>query len=142
MNLREHFEDVANRVAAATHSGEVSLSNYYAERSDFLRFNRSAVRQPGSIVDIELTVDLVKGRKRASTSTRLTGETNEDASRVGAVVSEARAALAAAPDDPFLLFNQSPQSSEHVAERSLPKPADVIDAITNAGNGRDMVGIY
>src|SRR5512147_1719217 len=116
MNFREHFEDIANRVDGLTQSGEISLTNYYGERSDFLRFNRSAVRQPGSISDIELTVDLIKGQKRASTSTRLTGERAEDEARVTAVVAEARAALAAAPADPFLLFNQSAQSSVHVAE--------------------------
>jgi predicted Zn-dependent protease len=142
MNFREHFEGVANRVAAATQAGEVSLTNYYAERSDFLRFNRSAVRQPGSITDIELTVDLINGQKRASTSVRLTGDRGEDQSRIAAVVAETRAALAAAPDDPFLLFNKTPQSSEHVAERALPQGAEVIDAIAKAGQGRDMVGIY
>ena len=142
MNFREHFEDVANRVDGLTQSGEISLTNYYGERSDFLRFNRSAVRQPGSISDVELTVDLIKGQKRASTSTRLTGERAEDEARVAAVVADAREALAAAPADPFLLFNQSPQSSVHVAEHPLPQRAEVIDAITKAGQGRDMVGIY
>jgi len=142
MNFREHFDDVARRVDELTKRDEISLSNYYAERSDFLRFNRSAVRQPGSISDIDLTIDLVKGKKRASTATRLTGNTAEDASRIAAVVGEARDALATAPDDPFLLFNSSPRSSEHVAERALPTHAQTIDAITKAGQGRDMVGIY
>jgi len=142
MNFREHFEGVARRVDGLTHKDEVSLSNYYGERSDFLRFNRSAVRQPGSINDVELTVDLIKGQKRASTSTRLTGVAAEDDARIAAVVGEARDALSAAPDDPFLLFNKSPKSSEHVAERTLPTRAEAIDAITAAGRGRDMVGIY
>jgi predicted Zn-dependent protease len=142
MNFRQHFHDIADRVAALTHGEEVSMSNYYAEQSDFLRFNRSAVRQPGSVTDIELTVDLIKGRKRASAAMRLTGEKAEDASRVTALVADARQALSAAPDDPFLLFNASPQSSEHIAEKELPTRAEAIDAMTAAGKGRDMVGIY
>jgi predicted Zn-dependent protease len=142
MNFREHFDTIARSVTDLTRRDEISLTNYYAERSDFLRFNRSAVRQPGSVTDVELTVDLIKGQKRASTSTRLTGDPAEDAARVDAVVIEARDALAAAPDDPFLLFNKSPQSTEHIAERTLPTRAHAIDAISHAGQGRDMVGIY
>ncbi len=142
MNFHRHFQDIADRVTALTHGEEISLSNYYAEQSDFLRFNRSAVRQPGSVTDIELTVDLVKGRKRASAATRLTGDRAEDEARVAAIVADARQALGAAPDDPFLLFNSSPQSSEHIAENDLPTRAAAIDAITRAGTGRDMVGIY
>lgn len=142
MNFREHFNEIARRVDSLTRHDEISLANYYGERSDFLRFNRSAVRQPGSINDVELTVDLIKGQKRASTSTRLTGVTAEDESRVAAAVAEAREALGSAPDDPFLLFNKSPESSDHVAERALPTRAEAIDAIVEAGQGRDMVGIY
>ena len=142
MNFRQHFDDIANRVTSLTHRDEISLANYYAERSDFLRFNRSAIRQPGSVTDVELTVDLVKGQKRASTSARLTGDLAEDGSRVAAVVADARNALDAAPEDPFLLFNKSPKSSEHIAERAMPTRAEAIDAITHAGQGRDMVGIY
>lgn len=142
MNFREHFEDVAGRVDRLTQSGETSLVNYYGEHSDFLRFNRSAVRQPGTITDVDVTVDLIAGRKRASTSTRLTGHRDEDDARIAAVVAEARDALASAPDDPFLLFNRAPQSSEHVAEHAMPHRSEVIDAITAAGQGRDMVGIY
>jgi predicted Zn-dependent protease len=142
MNLHEHFNAIARRVESLTHGDEISLTNYYAERSDFLSFNRSAVRQPGSISDVELTVDLIKGQKRASTSMRLTGVAAEDESRIAVVVAEARDALGSAPDDPFLLFNKSPKSSEHVAERTLPTRAEAIDAITAAGQGRDMVGIY
>jgi len=142
MNFQQHFHDIAARVAELTRGKEVSLSNYYAEQSDFLRFNRSAVRQPGSVTDIELAVDLIDGRKRASAAMRLTGDKAEDESRVAALVSDAREALAATPDDPFLLFNSSPQSSAHVAETKLPTRGQAIDAIGRAGKGRDMVGIY
>lgn len=142
MNFRDHFEAMANYVDSLTKVGEVSLTNYYGERSDFLRFNRSAVRQPGSVVDVDLTVDLIRGKKRASTSTRLTGDRAEDEIRAAAVVADARDALESAPEDPFLLFNQNAQSSEHVAEHVLPERAAVIDAVTTAGKGRDMVGIY
>jgi predicted Zn-dependent protease len=142
MNFREHFEDIAVRVTNLTRSGETSLTNYYGEHSDFVRFNRSAVRQPGSVTDIELTVDLIRDRKRVSASIRLSGERNEDASRVASVVAEARDALRAAPDDPFLLFNTQPLSSEKAATSRLPSRREAIDAVTTAGADRDMVGIY
>ncbi len=142
MNFRQHFAEIADRVTGLTRGDETSLSNYYAEQSDFLRFNRSAVRQPGSVTDIELTVDLIKGRRRASAAARLTGNSVEDASRVSALIADARNALDTAPDDPFLLFNTAPQSSEHIAEHAMPTRSQAIDAITFAGRDRDMVGIY
>ncbi len=44
--MREHFEAVAAAIDSARLAGEETLVNYRAEDSAFLRFNKSAVRQP------------------------------------------------------------------------------------------------
>jgi len=142
MNFRDHFAQTASTVEGLTRSGETSLTNYYGERSDFLRFNKSAVRQPGSVTDVEVTIDLIAGKRRASASVRLTGTKDEDSTRLQQAVTSARTALEGAPDDPHLAFNTAPQSSEHVAHATLPSKAQAVDAVMRAGKGRDMVGIY
>jgi predicted Zn-dependent protease len=142
MTLRDHFAETAATVESLTRAGEVSLTNFYAEHSDFFRFNKSAVRQPGSVTDVEATIDLIAGRRRASTSVRLTGTKDEDRSRLAHAVADARTALDAAPDDPHLAYNDKPQSSEHVARGRLPAKREIVDAVARVGRGRDMVGIY
>jgi len=142
MNFRDHFAQTAATVETLTRNGETSLTNYYGERSDFLRFNKSAVRQPGSVTDIDVTVDLIAGKRRTSTSVRLTGTKDEDATRLHHAVAGARTALDGAPDDPHLAFSREPRSSEHVAQAAMPSKAQAVDAIMRTGKGRDMVGIY
>ncbi|MCE9523057.1 MAG: TldE/PmbA family protein [Alphaproteobacteria bacterium] len=142
MNFRDHFAQTAETVEALTRNGETSLTNYYGEQSDFLRFNKSAVRQPGSVTDCEVTVDLIAGKRRTSTSLRLTGTKDEDRTRLEHAIAAARTALEGAPQDPHLAFNAACQSSEHVAQAVLPSKNQAVEAIARTGNGRDMVGIY
>lgn len=142
MNFRDHFAETATTVEGLTRGGETSLTNYYAQRSDFFRFNKSAVRQPGSVTDIEVTIDMIAGRCRASASVRLTGTKDEDQARLQRAVGDARSALESAPDDPHLAFNDKPQSSERVSRAQMPSKDQIVDAVMRSGLGRDMVGIY
>ena len=45
-------------------------------------------------------------------------------------------------DDPFLLYNTEPTSTERVERGSIPAPEAALAEIRSAGRGRDLVGIY
>ncbi len=138
--MREHFEAVARAVAGRLTGDEDFLLNYRAEDSTFIRFNRSAVRQPGHVKEIEVAIDLIAGKRHGEASLNLTGDMAEDAGRIAAVVDELRAARDAAPEDPYLLVNEAPQDSERAIGGAMPDPAEIIEAVTAAGAGRDLVG--
>lgn len=138
--MHDHFEAVAGLVAAKLTAGEDFLLNYRAEDSVFIRFNRSAVRQPGHVKEIEVSLDLISGRRHAEMAFNLTGNMDEDAARLVRALDDLRAVRALAPEDPYLLVNETPIDSSRTIGGPLPGPGEIIDAVTAAGQGRDLVG--
>ena len=140
--MREHFEAVTRDIAAALKGGEDFLANYRAEDSTFVRFNRSAVRQGGHVHEIELALTLIDGRRQAEEMLTLSGRVHDDAARIARAMEELRAAIAASPDDPYLLVNETPRNSERRMGGAMPSPAGILDAVLTAGKGRDLVGFF
>jgi predicted Zn-dependent protease len=140
--MRDYFHQIADELNSHVKGAEVALANFRGERSDFVRFNRSAVRQPGSVSEMHLAIDLIEHRRHAESHVVLSGILEEDRLRVAAAIDEARAGRDGQPEDPHLLFNETPRSSDRVERGRLPKGPEAVDAILAAGRGRDMVGIY
>jgi predicted Zn-dependent protease len=141
-NLEQRFHETAGAAIALGRSGETILVNFYAETSDFLRFNHSQMRQPGRVSDCSLTIDLVKDSRRVRHAIRLTGNVAEDTSRIAAAMGAAREGLEACPEDPHILINTGVENSRRVKPGRLPSRADAVAAIQDTGRGRDMVGVY
>jgi predicted Zn-dependent protease len=115
------------------------LASFSGEYSDFVRYNRAAVRQAGAVEQRYLTLELFAGRRHAATSMALTGQA-DDTDRLNAAVAGLRDVLADQPEDPLFLINTTPQSTRRVLPASLPSPAEVVDAVLRAGAGHDLVG--
>lgn len=138
--MRAHFETVASIVSDSLQGDEDFLLNYRAEDSTFIRFNKSAVRQPGHVKEIEVSLDLIAGRRHAEASLNLTGDEAEDASRVRRTLGDLRAARPETPEDPYLMVNETRVDSGRAIGGAMPRAAEIIDAVTAAGRGRDLVG--
>ncbi|MGE3854220.1 MAG: metallopeptidase TldD-related protein, partial [Planctomycetota bacterium] len=140
--LKDRFFQLADFLTAQLTGREVLLANYSAEDSAFVRFNRSAVRQPGSVNQQSITIDLIDGRRHAGATLTLSGDTAADQHRLSALLGKLREQLPYLPDDPHLLYNETPTSSDRVGENRLPAANDALDAVLTAGKGRDLVGIW
>ncbi len=139
--MKEEFFALAARLAASLRADETLLCNLSAERSDFVRFNHALIRQAGSVDQRYLALRLVRGRRQASVSLSL-GVGSEDLARAQEALSGLREALEGLPDDPWLSFNEAPQSTERVQRGEvLPAEATVDEVLRHAGD-RDLVGIY
>lgn len=141
-DLQEAFHRIADDVTALLRGDEVHLTNLSAEDSDFVRFNRGTVRQAGSVSQIHLTVDLVRGRRHASGSVTLSGQPELDRPRLAELVDGLREQRDALPEDPYLLYAREAAFNERVAERRLAPAAQAVAEILDASRGRDVVGIY
>ncbi len=140
--MREQFFALAERLAMSLRADEVLLCNLSAERSDFVRFNQARVRQAGSVAQGYLGLRLVRGRRHASASVSLTGDDRGDFAGAKDALASVREALASLPEDPWLLFNPTPQSTTSVRRGSLLAPQNVIGEILAAAKDKDLVGIY
>jgi predicted Zn-dependent protease len=139
--MKERFFALAERLEGALRGGETLLLGLDAERSDFARFNRGRVRQAGSVEQRTLEARLVRGARQASATLEL-GEGSGDVELVQDALARLREALEGLPEDPWLLINETPRSTDSVRRGALPAAEAVVEQVVRAAGGRDLVGIY
>lgn len=139
--MHAHFSDIANVVQQAAKRGEVLLLWYSGEQSSFIRFNQAMVRQATEVTQISATLSLIAGQQRATLGINLTGNVS-DRELVQREIARLREVVADVPADPYLLYSENVNSTEHVSKGSLPGAATVIDAVTSLAAGQDLVGFY
>lgn len=136
------FDELATWATSQLSGPDVLLLNVDGEDTDFIRFNHNRVRQAGSVSQTSLSLQLIRGGRHVQASTPLTGDQAADRARVGRVIDLLAGQVDQVPEDPFLLWNQQPASSEQTAASSLPDTEQALGEIINAGTGKDLVGIY
>jgi predicted Zn-dependent protease len=139
--MKEAFFALAARLASGLRGNETLLCSLSAERSDFVRFNRAQVRQAGSVTQRVLGLRLVRARRQAAARLSLAGGAG-DAEAAAGVLRTLRDTLDTLPEDPWLLFNETPQSTEKVRGGALPSPEAALDQVLGHAKGLDFVGIY
>jgi predicted Zn-dependent protease len=140
--MEEYFDDVARLLDGLVAGGEAYTAYLSAEASDFVRMNRGRVRQPGSVVQRHLEIDLIHGAKHALHRLTLSGQIADDGERLRAAVSGLRAALPGLDDDPHLLVATDAMSSRATRGGPLPSAEAVVDAVHANAAGLDLVGLY
>ena len=140
--MQAYFYALADFITTQTKGGETTLAYLSAEESNFVRFNKNAVRQAGSVKQLVLTLSLIANQRRAESRISLSGERENDEAHVKAILESLRRDLGDLPEDPYLLFNQTPQSSEHIGASHLPNDADILDQVISQGKGKDLVGLF
>ena len=71
--METYFHDLAGVLDRLVVAGETYTACFSAEASDFVRMNRGKVRQPGTVVQRYLDIDLIRGAKHASHRISLSG---------------------------------------------------------------------
>jgi predicted Zn-dependent protease len=140
--MQDYFYALAEGITKSLHGDEFHTCTFHAEDSDFVRFNRSAIRQAGTVDQRFLALDLIQGRRHAAAEIALSGDLDSDSARIGQLLPEMRQQLPHLPEDPHLLYATTVHSTVQQGENRLPDRADAVAAILDAGHGRDLVGIY
>lgn len=142
VTMESYFHDLAGALDGLVIAGETYTAWFAAEASDFVRMNRGKVRQPGSVVQRYLDLDLIRGVRHATHRLSLTGDLAIDRAALRATVAGLRAVLPDVADDPHLLIATDVYSSRDVRGGPLPSAETVIDTVLTAADGLDLVGIY
>jgi predicted Zn-dependent protease len=135
--VKAQFFDLADELARGLRKDEVLLCNFAGERSDFVRFNQGKVRQAGSVEQSAVTLRLLRGQRQASGS--VAGNEIED---LKSMLARLRGTLDALPEDPWLLINETPQSTSSERRGALAPAQAVVDSVTGKAQGQDLVGFY
>ena len=140
--MQTYFYELAEYLNTLLKPDEVYLAWLSAEQSDFIRFNKSAVRQATSVKQIAITVTLIAQRRRAEVRLMLSGQPDNDRAQIRLALENLRRDLSDLDEDPYLLYSTEVRSSEHHNQAALPDAAQVLDEVLIAGRGLDLVGLY
>jgi predicted Zn-dependent protease len=139
--MRTQFYDVADYLMRELRPGEIFTLWFAGERSDFVRFNRGKVRQPGSVEQRVLHLRLIREGRQASVTLSLSGGA-QDHALADQALRELREIVAELPEDPYLLYATEVRCSERIAAGTLARPKEVVEHVTAAAARLDLVGIY
>ena len=140
--MQNLFYQLADFVQSKLQGSEFATCEFNAEDSDFVRFNKNAVRQAGTVHQRDLSLDLIDGQRHARGGVTLSGHPDTDRSRLETVIKQLRAMLPHLADDPHLLYSEEVRSSEKHGENELPAGPDVVGSVLREASGKDLVGIY
>jgi predicted Zn-dependent protease len=137
--VKARFFDLAQGLGGELRKDETLLSYFSGERSDFVRFNRGSVRQAGSVTQGSVSLRLIRDRRQAAATMPLGGD---DLASGEETLAQLRRILGDLPQDPWLLINETPQSTSSERRGALLSPQAVTEEIIQKAQGRDLVGIY
>lgn len=124
------------------HADEHFTLWYSAEDSQFVRFNHAKVRQAYPVLQIELTLRLIRDERHSTYHLNLTGDEQLDCQQLAQALEQLRATLAVLPADPYLLLDTDTWTDERVVSGRTPPVSEVIRQVCSLSEGLDMVGIY
>ena len=139
--MKADFFALAERLGRGLGAAERLLCGFAGERSDFVRFTRGHVRQAGSVEQRTFTLRLVRERRQATARVQVAG-TREDSSRLEESLATLRQTLEGLPEDPWLLVNETPCSTESERRGALVPAEHVAMQAMTAAQGLDLVGLY
>ncbi|RZT93697.1 TldD/PmbA family protein [Rivibacter subsaxonicus] len=150
MNSRSYteaarFEALADALLRTDPAVDRTSLYLRAEASDFLRFNKAALRQATSVQQAYVTIAVERGLRRAESTLTLGGEPALDAQRLQAERSLLVGQLDLISDDPWLLRPQAATHSTRDDRGALPEASHVIALVHELAGVRlkqDLVGFY
>ena len=140
--MQEQFATLVDAIRPLLRGDEIYTASFAGEQSDFVRFNRGAVRQAGAVTQRTLTLDLIEGRRHAAGTLTLSGDPGADRERLAHLIGELRAIRAELADDPYLHYATEVRSSDTRRPAALPAAAEASAAIRAMATRGDLVGIY
>lgn len=140
--MQEYFYKLADFIDQQLQTNEIYLCDFAAEKSDFVRFNKGKIRQPGNVEQAYINIDLIQNQRHATGKVALSGDMETDAVRIKTLLSSLRDKLPHIPDDPYLLYATEINSSESIASNSVPATNEVVNEIYTQIQGHDFVGLY
>jgi predicted Zn-dependent protease len=142
MSQAQQFQALVGWLRDNLREPERFTLSYDAESSEFIRFNHAKVRQAGHVQQASLSFKLINDGRHGNLGITLAGDPQVDRQRLADGLQQLRETLPLLPQDPYLLLNYNGWQSKNVQDHPLPDTAQVVEAISRAAEGLDLVGFY
>tara|TARA_Y100000994_G_scaffold107990_1_gene88912 strand:+ start:1439 stop:2785 length:1347 start_codon:yes stop_codon:yes gene_type:complete len=142
INAQEQFNQLAESIFNDKKQDEFITISFGGERSHFLRFSQSKIRQNGMVHDASLNISLIYNNRKCSGNIPIKGDLDNDIINARAELSRLRSEVVQLPVDPFAIIPNKIESSNNVNEGQLLSPKDAPQSIMPAMQGIDIAGIW
>jgi len=136
------FKNLSSKILNNIHPHEDLMINFWGENSHFTRFNQSKVRQNGFVSDSTLSITLISNKKTCSVSFSLSNDNGKDLKKALAYLESLRNDIHKLPEDPFIVYPKSGNSSIQNNKGNLLPIKDVVDALSPSIKKVDLAGIW
>ena len=138
--MQNYFKKISDLLFNALESSEILILNFDAEETDFVRYNKSKIRQAGRVHQVSLDINLIKKGKTLRSSLRLSTEYKKDKTLLVRTLFFLRREVNELPKDPYLIFEKNINSSNLIDDQGL-NAQDMSSRILDISSSHDMVGI-
>ena len=142
INAENQFNQLVENIFNDKKDKEFITLSFSGERSHFLRFSQSKIRQNGMVHDADLNISLIYNQRKCSGNIPVIGNIDNDIIRAKNELNRLREEVVQLPVDPFAVIPDKIESSNNINKGNLLSPEDVPDSIIPAMQGADIAGIW
>ncbi len=115
---------------------------YSGEDSLFVRINQAKIRQGTEVSQGFLSMDFNSHHRHSEFCFAISGELNEDVKRALAVLQNCRKECELLPDDPYIVYPESGESSEKDFYGKLLQREKLAESLLKPAESCDLAGLY
>ncbi len=138
--MQDYFKKISELLFNTIERSEILILNFEAEETDFIRYNKSKIRQAGRVHQVSLDINLIKKGKTLRSSLRLSTEYDKDKTLLVRILFFLRREVNELPKDPYLIYEKNINSSNLIDDRGL-NAQEMSSRILDISSSHDMVGI-
>ncbi len=140
--MNKYFNQLNDFIFSALKSGEILKTSMWGENSQFIRINTAKVRQTGIVNDLSYSMTLIYNKRQTSQALTITGLLENDKEKLIKVLNKLRLDITQIPEDPFIVYPKSNESSEEKFKGDLLPVNDTIKMLMPAMQGVDLTGLW
>lgn len=139
--MEQIFSNTADFLFERLNEGEELVLNWFGEKSLFVRFNKSKVRQVSDILQMELSITLKFSGTQTSLQIPVSGEKERDEKVLSESLETLRTRVQSLEKLPFFIPAVNNGTSRSVYEGTLPGCSEYIDIICKEAADADLAGL-
>ena len=140
--MEQIFNKISESLFTEIQNGENLILSFSGENSQFIRFNKAAVRQTGLVDDADLGLKFIANNRTVRGGFTVSGIFDVDIARGKSEIKRMRLEAQEIPEDPFVVLPENSGSSHEIKSANGLQFEHAVDAILPAMDGMDFVGIW
>jgi predicted Zn-dependent protease len=140
--MENQFKQISDFIFQHLNDGEYLTLSFSGEKTQFIRFNQSKIRQTGFVDDASLELNLIFNNRTCSAAFTLSNNIEGDKNEALKTLDSLRKEVVQLPEDPYIVLPENKGSSRDVHSGNILDPQTASDALTPAMQGVDLAGIF